>query len=43
MSSEVGLIGNIRHGDTSSMKGGEPSSAPKTLEMSRQQIRPTAL
>jgi hypothetical protein len=35
--------GKLRHGATSPLKGGEPSSAPKTLKIIRQQIRLTAL
>jgi len=33
ISNEVGLIGKLRHGDISPLKGGESSSASKTLEI----------
>jgi hypothetical protein len=36
VSSEVGLIGKLRHGATSPLKEGEPSSAPKTVEITHQ-------
>ena len=36
VSSEAGLFGKLKHGATSPIKGGEPSSAPKTLKITHQ-------